>query len=119
MAFGLVSATAPPAVAEDDNVITPQAEIANMSFLPWAPLPSSIGAVCLVDSGVDETPDTGAVVSRSALDGGPGTDFSPIKHGTIMTQRMAGPVNGWGSVGVWPVGPDCVGAGERGRGAGF
>ena len=90
------------ALGQDDNVVTPQAELAGAEFLPWAPMPSSVGAVCLVDSGVDVTPDTRAVVERGALDGGSGADFAASKHGTVMAQLMGGAVNGWGSVGMWP-----------------
>jgi len=58
----------------------------------------------LVDTGVDLNPDTaGNVVERVALDGGDGGDVWPGKHGTEMAMAMGAPINGWGTVGAWPL----------------
>ncbi|MEH3052996.1 MAG: S8 family serine peptidase [Patulibacter minatonensis] len=67
--------------------------------------------LCLLDTGVNITPDTpaddlnGPIVARLALDGGTGTaqgDGYPYDHGTQMASIIAAPRNGWGTVGVFP-----------------
>lgn len=93
----------PPALAEQPAV-TSQARTANAAFLAYAPPPpGGAVSVCLVDTGVDPNPDTEhAIVLRDAMDGGDPGDGGPTKHGTSMAMTMAGPENGWGSVGAWP-----------------
>jgi Subtilase family len=60
--------------------------------------------VCIVDTGVDLTPDTSSVVvARLAVDGGDGGDVDADSHGTLMTMVAAAPYNGWGMVGAAPV----------------
>ncbi len=89
--------------AHAEAPVTSQARMARAEFLPYAPAPITPAAVCLVDTGVDFNPDTaGAVVARTAIDGGSGEDTSAGKHGTLMTMVMAAPRNGWGMVGAWP-----------------
>lgn len=88
----------------EQPTVTSQARAANAEFLAFAPPPpEGAGAVCLVDTGVDLNPDTESnVVERLALDGGDPGDVHHTKHGTSMAMVMGGPVNDWGSVGIWP-----------------
>lgn len=67
--------------------------------------------ICLLDTGVDITPDTpadnpdGPIVARLALDGGTGTAQGTSwehQHGTQMASIIAAPRNGYGTVGVFP-----------------
>lgn len=69
--------------------------------------------ICLLDTGVDVTPDTpandpnGPIVDRLALDGGTGVSQGtgyPYDHGTQMAAIIAAPRNDWGTVGVFPQG---------------
>jgi Subtilase family len=67
--------------------------------------------ICLLDTGVDITPDTpaddpnGPIVARLALDGGTGvaqgTEWQHL-HGTQMASIIAAPRNDYGTVGVFP-----------------
>ncbi|MBO9531843.1 MAG: S8/S53 family peptidase [Solirubrobacteraceae bacterium] len=67
--------------------------------------------ICLLDTGVNVTPDTpaddpdGPIVARLALDGGTGvaqgTEWQH-EHGTQMASIIAAPRNGYGTVGVFP-----------------
>lgn len=67
--------------------------------------------ICLLDTGVNVTPDTpddnpaGPIVARLALDGGTGlaqgTSWEHL-HGTEMASIIAAPRNGYGTVGVFP-----------------
>jgi hypothetical protein len=81
------------------------ARIAHAEFLPYMdPPPGEPATVCLVDTGVDLNPDTQSnIVSRVALDGGDGGDVWDRKHGTEMAMMMGAPINGWGTVGAWPL----------------
>ncbi|MEY2515405.1 MAG: hypothetical protein QOJ89_2763, partial [bacterium] len=65
--------------------ITTQAAAANAAFLAYAPPPAGgAKAHCLVDTGVNPTPDTTpGLVSAVALDGGTANDVDPLWHGTI------------------------------------
>lgn len=67
--------------------------------------------ICLLDTGVDITPDTpaddpnGPIVARLALDGGTGLAQGTTwehQHGTQMASIIAAPRNGYGTVGVFP-----------------
>ncbi|HWH44574.1 MAG TPA: S8 family serine peptidase [Thermoleophilaceae bacterium] len=101
----VVLALLPPAPAlAEQPAVTSQARTANAAFLAYAPPPpGGAVSVCLVDTGVDPNPDTEhAIVLRDAMDGGDPGDGGPTKHGTSMAMTMAGPENGWGSVGAWP-----------------
>jgi hypothetical protein len=82
--------------------ITRQATSANAVFLAYAPAPASAPkALCLVDSGVNATPDTTpGLVSATALDGGTGADVDPLWHGTIDAAIAGGA--GHGVLGAWP-----------------
>ena len=83
-------------------VITRQATSANAVFLAYAPAPPAAAkALCLVDSGVNSTPDTTpGLVSATALDGGTGADVDPLWHGTINAAIAGGA--GQGVLGAWP-----------------
>ena len=83
-------------------VITRQATSANSVFLAYAPAPPAAAkALCLVDSGVNATPDTTpGLVSATALDGGTGADVDPQWHGTINAAIAGG--TGQGVLGAWP-----------------
>lgn len=97
----ILAALSSPALAE--TAITAQAIADDGAFLPYAPQPPQPGGLCLVDTGVNTNPDTaGAVVDRTAIDGGPGDDTSPTSHGTVLAMMSAAPVNGWGMVGTAP-----------------
>lgn len=99
------------ATAEESAMPTTQARAYNADWVPYLDPPEKPAAVCLVDSGVDITPDTppdspdGPIVKRLSLDGGPGTAANSTwegGHGTRMAFVGAAPVNGWGTVGFWP-----------------
>ena len=83
-------------------VITRQATSANAVWLAYAPAPPAAAkALCLVDSGVNATPDTTpGLVSATALDGGTGADVDPQWHGTIDAAIAGGA--GHGVLGAWP-----------------
>lgn len=79
----------------------------------WPQPKTARPVICLLDTGVDVTPDTpaddpnGPIVARLALDGGTGTSQGtgyPYDHGTQMASIIAAPRNGWGTVGVFPQG---------------
>jgi hypothetical protein len=93
-----------PVAAAEDPTVTMQAEAANARFLAFAPPPAGgAAAVCLVDTGLDLNPDTeSSAAARLALDDGDPGDVHPSRHGTRMAMLMGGPVNDWGSVGIWP-----------------
>lgn len=96
----LTAAGASPAAAETVE-LTSQARDADAGFLVATPQ-SAPAAVCLVDTGVnDTTPDTANVVDRLALTG-PADDMSPSLHGTSMAMFMAAGHNGYGMIGLWP-----------------
>jgi hypothetical protein len=87
---------------------TAQAQQADATFLAYAPPPDSgTGALCLVDTGVNENPDTAQslIASYAVDDGNPSdatvtNDVSPDGHGTTMAMIAAGA--GKGILGVWP-----------------
>ncbi len=88
------SASTPP-------VITAQAKAANASFLAYAPAPASPGAMCLIDTGVNQTPDTTPTLAyATALDGGTPNDTDSEGHGTLMAILAGG--QGHGLRGIWP-----------------
>src|SRR3954469_6385688 len=107
----LAAIFAASAAADESAMPTAQAVAANADWVPYLDPPAKPAAVCLVDSGVDVTPDTpadspdGPIVKRIALDGGPGTAANTTwegGHGTRMAFVGAAPANGWGAVGFWP-----------------
>lgn len=107
----LMAAWTPGARADESAMPTTQARAYNAEWVPYLDPPEKPAAVCLVDSGVNITPDTpedspeGPIVKRLALDGGPGTAAGSsweALHGTRMALVGAAPVNGWGAVGFWP-----------------
>src|SRR3954451_23531464 len=102
---------APAAMADESAMPTTQATAYNADWVPYLDPPAKPAAVCLVDSGVNITPDTppdspeGPIVKRLALDGGSGLAANSTwegLHGTRMAFVGAAPVNGWGAVGFWP-----------------
>lgn len=107
----LSGAVVGPAAADEVPVPTAQAVAYNADWVPYLDPPEKPAAVCLVDSGVDVTPDTpedspdGPILKRLSLDGGPGTAASSSwegQHGTRMAFVGGAPINGWGAVGFWP-----------------
>ena len=83
-------------------------QLARAESLLSAPEPPNPVTVCIVDSGVNMTPDLeGVVVERLAYDGGDPGDTYPQEgiddgHGTYVATFLAGQVNGWGGAGLWP-----------------
>jgi hypothetical protein len=91
---------AAPAAAEQVE-ITAQANAARAAFLLGATPPATVAAICMVDTGVNATPDTTAVIARLALEGEV-TDRSPTLHGTQMAMFIGAARNQYGMVGLWP-----------------
>jgi Subtilase family len=88
-----------PAVAPP--VVSAQASAANAAFLAYAPAPPVSGAMCLVDTGVNQTPDTTPTLAyETALDEGSPGDDDPEGHGTMMAILAGG--QGHGLRGIWP-----------------
>jgi hypothetical protein len=109
--IGALVVSAGPALADESATPTTQAVAYHAEWVPYLEPPGNPAAVCLVDSGVNLTPDTpadsagGPIVRRLAVDGGPGTAANTTwegLHGTRMASSGAAPQNGWGAVGVWP-----------------
>jgi len=76
-ALSLVALAASPAVAWGEVERPVQGESSNGLFLSYAPKPDDEGAVCFVDSGIDENPDTeDAIIERTSVagDGSSGED---------------------------------------------
>ena len=97
----LLPALAPSIAGAASPPITRQAQTANAAFLAYAPAPPAAKALCLVDSGVNATPDLApGLVSATALDGGTGNDVDPLTHGTIDAAVAGGA--GHGVLGAWP-----------------
>jgi hypothetical protein len=83
--------------------VSAQAREDDGTWLPYAPPPAKPAGICLIDSGVNENPDTTTqLVERTALDGGDPRDVSPIEHGTLMAMEASAPPNGWGMIGAAP-----------------
>jgi hypothetical protein len=99
--LALLLAAGPVAVAASPPITT-QAAAANAAFLAYAPPPAGgARALCLVDTGVNPTPDTTpGLVSATAIDGGAGADVDPLWHGTIDAAIAGGA--GHGVLGAWP-----------------
>jgi hypothetical protein len=103
MVLASVVALSPPASAAAlaPPAITAQAQAANAAFLAYAPPPPSAGAMCLVDTGVNPTPDTSPTLAyATALDGGSPNDNDPEGHGTLLAILAGG--QGHGLRGIWP-----------------
>lgn len=91
------------AVAETSP--TPQAVGLNATWMQYLPPPAVNPVICVVDTGVDITPDTAPIlvdrlsvtVDQSVDDVAPGAG-----HGTIVASIIGAPRNGVGSVGLWP-----------------
>ncbi len=105
LAAGALLTLAPAAWATNPTGvlrITAQAQQADATFLAYAPPPAAgAGALCLVDSGVDQNPDTTAgLIGSYAIDNGATTDVDPAGHGTTMAMIAGGA--GKGILGAWP-----------------
>lgn len=110
---GCLAALAMPssAIAAESALPTTQARAYGADWVPYLDPPAKPAAVCLVDSGINITPDTpadspdGPILERSALDGGTGeaagSSWEQL-HGTRMAMAAAAPINGWGTVGFAP-----------------
>jgi len=100
----LAAAAAPAAHAADDEPAQWQLD-ARAEALTQAPAPADRPVICVVDTGVNLTPDLD-VVSRVALDGGSPDDITAqpgaTGHGTTVAHMAAGKVNGWGGAGAFP-----------------
>ncbi len=105
-AAALLAPAAAPAVAvASDALPTAWQLAARAESLQQAPPPPERPVICVVDVGVNQTPDLD-IVDRVALDGGPVDDVTATPgtygHGTTVAHMAAGAVNGWGSSGVFP-----------------
>ena len=98
----MTTSAAVTATAATPPIVTNQAHAARAAFLAYAPPPAGAAkALCLVDSGVNATPDTmPGLVSASALDGGTGADVDPLIHGTNDAVIAGGA--GHTHIGAWP-----------------
>jgi hypothetical protein len=102
VAGAVLTAVTPSIALAASPPITRQAAAANAAFLAYAPAPpAGAKALCLVDTGVNATPDIApGLVSAIALDGGTGSDVDPLTHGTIDAAVAGG--SGHGVLGAWP-----------------
>jgi serine protease len=106
-ALALATATlvCPAVASADDSQPAQWIHDANAVALQHAPPPAEKPVICVVDYGVNETPDLD-IVSRQAIDGGTVDDVSArpgtYGHGTTVAHMAAGKVNGWGGSGVFP-----------------
>lgn len=98
----ITTTAAVTATAATPPIVTNQAHAARAAFLAYAPPPAgAVKALCVVDSGVNATPDTmPGLVSASALDGGTGADVDPLIHGTNDAVIAGG--TGHTHIGAWP-----------------
>lgn len=107
----LASCVPGSALAAESALPTTQAKAYGADWVPYLDPPAKPAAVCLVDSGINITPDTppdspdGPILERSALDGGTGeaagSSWEQL-HGTRMAMAATAPINGWGTVGFAP-----------------
>lgn len=108
LAAALFAAAPSSASAVESAMPTVQARAVNAEWVPYLDPPPKPAAICLVDSGVDVTPDTpatspdGPIIARESLDGGTGESGGGSPHGTYMAMTAGAPVNDWGTVGLWP-----------------
>ncbi len=101
LAFALMVGPSASASALTPPIISAQANAANAAFLAYAPAPPVAGAMCLVDTGVNQTPDTTpTLVYETELDEGSPNDDDPGGHGTLMAILAGG--QGHGLRGIWP-----------------
>jgi hypothetical protein len=99
--FALTLALPASASAVEPPAVSAQASAANAAFLAYAPAPPVAGAMCLVDTGVNQTPDTTpTLVYETALDEGSPNDDDPEGHGTLLAILAGG--QGHGLRGIWP-----------------
>lgn len=97
-------AAAPSAVA-DDRMATPWQIQAGTAPLLQAPPPPEPVTICVIDTGVNVTPDLN-IVDRRSLVGDSLDDAQALPgqtgHGTAVAHFAAGKVNGWGGAGAFP-----------------
>ena len=79
---------------------------ADAAFLAYAPPPPAATAACFVDTGLRSNADTEQIVLHSeALDPGQTADDTGTDmHGSRGVMTAFAPRNGWGAVGIWPLG---------------
>jgi len=103
--LSIASLVLAPSIARAEVERPSQGEASNGVFLSYAPRPDDQGAICFVDSGIDENPDTeDAIIERTSVagDGSSGEDVdTDERHGTLMAMVAGAPRNGWGMVGTW------------------
>ena len=101
--LSLLTLAASPAVAAAEVERPSQGEAASGLFLSYAPRPDDEGAVCFVDSGIDENRDTeSGIIERTSVagDGSSGEDGdTDDRHGTSMAMVAGAPRNRWGEGG--------------------
>ena len=90
-----------PTAASAELTQTAQAVAAHGENAPWISPTATKVALCIVDTGSNELPDTSAVIARLSIDGETGTDAdSAANHGTQMAMVASAAPNGWGTVGA-------------------
>lgn len=102
LTIGLMSVST-SALAETNP--TPQAVGMNATWMQYLPPPATNPAICVVDTGVDITPDTAPIlVDRLSVTADQGVDDTAPEsgHGTIVASLIGAPRNGVGGVGLWP-----------------
>ena len=97
----IIALVAAEAAAAEPVEVTAQAKASAADFLLRATPPGPAATICLVDTGVNATPDTPGTVARFSVSGDV-TDQSPTFHGTQMSAFIGAPSNGFGMVGLWP-----------------
>ena len=96
---------APVGDADAESLTTPQAEGLNASWMQYLPPPAQNPVICVIDGGVDLTPDTESIVMQrlTVMDNGELDDVADGDgHGTLIASLIAAPRNGLGTVGLWP-----------------
>lgn len=104
-----------PALAQAESSQTQEAAAYGLDWIGRVPddrfgPAATRPAICLIDTGVANTPDTpatsdaGPIIARlNVYQGDPASgDPNLMLHGTRMAATIGAPRNGWGIVGVWP-----------------
>lgn len=104
-AAAALAAIASAPAAADDRVATAWQIQAGTAPLLQAPPPPNPVTICVIDTGVNVTPDLD-IVDRRTLVGGGLDDVQALPgqtgHGTAVAHFAAGKVNGWGGAGAFP-----------------
>jgi len=103
-ALSALASAATVARADDIPVPTAQASALHAEFLVHSPTPATPGVTCIVDTGINDNPDTNAaVIGRQTVFSGDTSDSdADVQHGTYLAMNIAAPANGWGMVGIAP-----------------